>query len=162
MRKDRFNIRTVLMVMVCLLVTATSILAQSDTSSISGTITDSSGAVVPDAQITIHNNATLADRNRPCIRRVGNADRLFVNLDQFLHILIGMRAAEAFKVRRHQFLPFRFLGLQQLQQNILTVNWKDLRHIARPNPRESILKFLPQIRDGECTEIPACRSSRIR
>src|SRR5437868_8288515 len=50
------------MVMVCLLVTATSILAQSDTSSISGTITDSSGAVVPDAQITIHNNATLADR----------------------------------------------------------------------------------------------------
>jgi hypothetical protein len=61
-RDDRFNIRTVLMVMVCLLVTATSILAQSDTSSMSGTVTDVSGALVPNAQITIHNNATLADR----------------------------------------------------------------------------------------------------
>src|SRR5882757_5594858 len=50
------------MVMACLLVTATSILAQSDTSSISGTVTDTSGALVPNAQITIHNNATLADR----------------------------------------------------------------------------------------------------
>src|ERR1700730_12585379 len=50
------------MVMVCLLVTATSILAQSDTSSMSGTVTDVSGALVPGAQITIHNNATLADR----------------------------------------------------------------------------------------------------
>jgi hypothetical protein len=48
--------------MVCLVVTATSILAQSDTSSLSGTVTDTSGAVVPNAQITIHNNATLADR----------------------------------------------------------------------------------------------------
>ena len=61
-RDDRFNIRTVLMVMVCLLVTVTSILAQSDTSSMSGTVTDVSGALVPGAQITIHNNATLADR----------------------------------------------------------------------------------------------------
>jgi hypothetical protein len=61
-RDHRFNIRTLLMVIVCLLVTATSILAQSDTSSISGTVTDVSGALVPDAQITIHNNATLADR----------------------------------------------------------------------------------------------------
>jgi hypothetical protein len=61
-RDDRFNIRTVLMVMVCLLVTATSILAQSDTSSMSGTVTDVSGALVPNAQVTIHNNATLADR----------------------------------------------------------------------------------------------------
>ncbi len=50
------------MVMVCLLVTATAILAQSDTSSLSGTVTDTSGALVPSAQITIHNNATLADR----------------------------------------------------------------------------------------------------
>jgi hypothetical protein len=61
-RNDRFNIRAVLMVMVCLLVTATSILAQSDTSSISGTVSDTSGALVPNAQITVHNNATLADR----------------------------------------------------------------------------------------------------
>jgi hypothetical protein len=50
------------MVVVCLFMTATSILAQSDTSSISGTVTDTSGALVPNAQITIHNNATLADR----------------------------------------------------------------------------------------------------
>jgi hypothetical protein len=50
------------MIMVCLLVTATSILAQSDTSSMSGTVTDTSGALVPNAQITVHNNATLADR----------------------------------------------------------------------------------------------------
>src|ERR1700738_4635708 len=50
------------MVMVCLIVTATSSLAQSDTSSISGTVTDTSGALVPNAQITIHNNATLSDR----------------------------------------------------------------------------------------------------
>ena len=50
------------MVMVFLFLTATSILAQSDTSSISGTVTDTSGALVPNAQITIHNNATLADR----------------------------------------------------------------------------------------------------
>jgi hypothetical protein len=54
--------RTILMVMVFLFLTATSILAQSDTSSISGTVTDTSGALVPNAQITIHNNATLADR----------------------------------------------------------------------------------------------------
>jgi hypothetical protein len=61
-RDDRFNIRAVLMVMVCLFMAATSILAQSDTSSISGTVTDTSGALVPNAQITIHNNATLSDR----------------------------------------------------------------------------------------------------
>jgi hypothetical protein len=50
------------MAIVCLLVSATSVLAQSDTSSISGTVTDTSGALVPNAQVTIHNNATLADR----------------------------------------------------------------------------------------------------
>jgi len=61
-RNDRFNIRIVLRVIVCLLVTAISVLAQSDTSSISGTVTDTSGALVPNAQVTIHNNATLADR----------------------------------------------------------------------------------------------------
>jgi hypothetical protein len=50
------------MAIVFLLVSATSVLAQSDTSSISGTVTDTSGALVPNAQVTIHNNATLADR----------------------------------------------------------------------------------------------------
>ena len=62
MKDDRFDIRTLLMVMVCLFMTATPILAQSDTSSMSGTVTDSSGALVPGAQITIHNNANLSDR----------------------------------------------------------------------------------------------------
>lgn len=35
---------------------------QADTSSISGTITDSSGAVVPNVKVTIHNDATGSDR----------------------------------------------------------------------------------------------------
>jgi hypothetical protein len=37
--------------------------AQSDTSSLSGTVSDSSGAVVANAKVTVHNNATLTDRD---------------------------------------------------------------------------------------------------
>jgi hypothetical protein len=37
--------------------------AQSDSSSISGTITDASGALLPNAKVTIHNTATLSDRS---------------------------------------------------------------------------------------------------
>jgi hypothetical protein len=37
--------------------------AQSDTSSISGTVTDSSGAIVPNARVTIHNQATSQERS---------------------------------------------------------------------------------------------------
>lgn len=62
MKDDRLNIRIVVVLIVCLFMATTSILAQSDTSSISGTVTDASGALVPSAQISIHNNATLADR----------------------------------------------------------------------------------------------------
>ncbi len=36
--------------------------AQSDSSSLNGTVADTSGALVPNARITIHNNATRADR----------------------------------------------------------------------------------------------------
>src|SRR5690242_10001888 len=34
--------------------------AQSDTSSLSGTVTDASGALLPNAKVTVHNNATGA------------------------------------------------------------------------------------------------------
>src|SRR5438309_888167 len=37
--------------------------AQSDSSSLSGDVTDSSGALVPDAKITARNTATLAERS---------------------------------------------------------------------------------------------------
>ena len=50
------------MVMVCLFTTVTSILAQTDTSSLSGTISDASGAVVRNAKITVHNDATQTTR----------------------------------------------------------------------------------------------------
>jgi len=38
-------------------------LAQADSSSLSGTITDSSGAVLPNAKVTAHNEATGQDRS---------------------------------------------------------------------------------------------------
>ena len=45
------------------LVVGTCVLAQSDTSSLSGTVTDSTGAVVPDARVTAKSDATGAVRN---------------------------------------------------------------------------------------------------
>jgi hypothetical protein len=45
-----------------LIVSGTHALAQSDTSSISGTVTDSSGAVVPNATVTVRNDSTNAAR----------------------------------------------------------------------------------------------------
>ena len=45
-----------------LLLVSSTLYAQKDTSSISGTIHDSSGAVVPNAQITIRNIATNAEQ----------------------------------------------------------------------------------------------------
>jgi len=41
----------------------TGAMAQSDTSSITGTVTDASNAVVANAKITIHSNATGNDRS---------------------------------------------------------------------------------------------------
>lgn len=62
MKNNRFDIRgALLFVMVCLFAIGTPIVAQ-DTSSISGTITDTSGALLPNAKITIQNEATRADR----------------------------------------------------------------------------------------------------
>ncbi len=59
MKKNR--LATVFLAMCSLLVVAPA-LAQSDTSSLSGMVTDSSGAVLPNAKVTIHNVATNEDR----------------------------------------------------------------------------------------------------
>jgi hypothetical protein len=64
MKKEWFGGRlTLLFAMLCAFALVAPVLAQSDSSSISGTVTDSSGAVLPSAKITIHNNATGADRS---------------------------------------------------------------------------------------------------
>jgi hypothetical protein len=64
MKTNRIYVRVVLLfVMVCLFAIVGPIGAQSDSSSLSGTVTDPSGALVPNARITVHNNATLADRS---------------------------------------------------------------------------------------------------
>ncbi len=47
----------------CLLFAAPMAYAQSDSSSLSGTITDASGALVPNAKVTAHNDATGQDRS---------------------------------------------------------------------------------------------------
>jgi Carboxypeptidase regulatory-like domain/TonB-dependent Receptor Plug Domain len=64
MKTNRIYVRVVLLfVTVCLFAIVGPIGAQSDSSSLSGTVTDPSGALVPNARITVHNNATLADRS---------------------------------------------------------------------------------------------------
>ena len=60
MNSFRYVLRTLVCVFACLLVTGVPGFAQ-DTSSLSGTITDSSGAVVSKANITLRNNATRAE-----------------------------------------------------------------------------------------------------
>ena len=63
MKEKWFGRAVRLLVAVCLFSIAGSIHAQSDSSSISGTVTDSSGAVLPNASITVHNNETRSDRS---------------------------------------------------------------------------------------------------
>src|SRR6202158_3347985 len=64
MKRNRLDVRVVLLfVTVCLFAIVGPIVAQSDSSSLSGTITDFTGALLPNARITVHNNATLADRS---------------------------------------------------------------------------------------------------
>jgi hypothetical protein len=63
MKEKWFGRAVRLLVAVCLFSIAGSIHAQSDSSSISGTVTDASGAVLPNANITVHNNATRSDRS---------------------------------------------------------------------------------------------------
>jgi hypothetical protein len=53
--------KALLVVFSCLFLTGIPLHAQSDTSSLTGTITDSSGAIVPNANITLHNEGTRAD-----------------------------------------------------------------------------------------------------
>jgi Carboxypeptidase regulatory-like domain/TonB-dependent Receptor Plug Domain len=63
MKNDRFKVRVVLLfVAVCSFAISTPILAQSDASSLSGTVSDASGAMVSNAKVTVHNTATGGDR----------------------------------------------------------------------------------------------------
>jgi hypothetical protein len=64
LKNNRFNIRAVLLLAVaCFFAIANPALAQSDTSSISGTVTDASGALLPNAKVTVRDVATGADRS---------------------------------------------------------------------------------------------------
>ncbi len=64
MRKNRFDVRVLhLLVAALLFGVAAPIFAQSDSSSISGTVTDASGALLPNARVTVQNTATNADRS---------------------------------------------------------------------------------------------------
>jgi hypothetical protein len=52
---------TLFLALLCLFLTGLPLHAQSDTSSLSGTVADASGAVVPSANITLNNQATRAE-----------------------------------------------------------------------------------------------------
>ena len=62
MRVHFFWGRTALNLVTFLVITALSTFAQTDTSSLSGTISDSSGAVVANARVTVRNEATQTNR----------------------------------------------------------------------------------------------------
>ena len=64
MKNNSFRNRAaVFFVVLLLLAFAAPVFAQTDTSSLSGTVTDASGALVPDAKVTVRNTATLAERS---------------------------------------------------------------------------------------------------
>jgi len=64
LKNNRFNIRAVLrFAAACLFAIAIPVLAQSDTSSLSGTVADASGALLPNAKVTVHDMATGAERS---------------------------------------------------------------------------------------------------
>src|SRR5258708_3931347 len=63
-KNKRFGICILwLSVAIFTLATGKTALAQADISSLSGSVTDVSGALVPGAKITVSNNATLAERS---------------------------------------------------------------------------------------------------
>jgi hypothetical protein len=62
-RNDRFHTRALLLVVICLLAAASPIFAQTDTSSLSGTVSDSSGAIIANAKVNVRNDATQIDRD---------------------------------------------------------------------------------------------------
>jgi Carboxypeptidase regulatory-like domain len=60
--KHKLSVLAALIVITFLVLAAPSVLAQSDASSLSGTVSDSSGAVVPNAKVTVRNAATQITR----------------------------------------------------------------------------------------------------
>ena len=50
------------LIAMCTLAIGSSALAQSDTSSLTGTVTDSSGAALPNAKVLVRNNDTHVER----------------------------------------------------------------------------------------------------
>src|SRR5437868_5827081 len=64
MKNNGFKIPAILLLIaVFMFAISARMFAQSDTSSLSGTVTDPTGAIVPDAKVTIRNTATLAERS---------------------------------------------------------------------------------------------------
>lgn len=61
MKTYRHRACTLFLALLCFFVTGLPLHAQSDTSSLAGTVTDASGAVVPKANITLNNQATRAE-----------------------------------------------------------------------------------------------------
>jgi len=78
MKNQRLSIPVVLLLIAVFMFAINGrMFAQTDTSSLSGTVTDASGALVTDAKVTVHNTATLAERS---ISTNSSGDFILTNL----------------------------------------------------------------------------------